>query len=111
MGLSPFLNHPLGKPALVLLGTIVVSIFAFHGTILFWPQNNPFETTQVEISKGASLAAIGSKLKEQKILTNEKTFLMAAKILGHETNIPAGKFTLLDPKNNYQIIHQLAKKL
>jgi UPF0755 protein len=109
MGLFPFLNHPLGKPALVLLGTIALSIFAFHGTIVFWPQDNPFETTQVEISKGASLAVIGSKLKEQKILTNERTFLMAVKILGHETNIPAGKFTLLDPKNNYQIIRQLVE--
>ena len=76
MGLFPFLNHPLGKPALVLLGTIVVSIFAFHGTIVFWPQDNPFETTQVEISKGASLAAIGLGMKQISPLVNSHSWTL-----------------------------------
>ena len=109
MSIFPFLNHPLGKPALVFSGIIVVSILAFQGTIVFWPQDNHFETTQIEIPKGVSLSTISSQLKAQHILTNERTFLMAVKILGHETNIPAGKFTLLNPKNNYQIIRQLVE--
>ena len=102
-----FLNHPLGKTIFFFLGFMIVSIVAFQGTIVFWPQDNRFESVQIKIPKGASLLSISNSLKNQHILTNEKTFLMAVKLLGHETNIPAGKFTLLEPKTNLRIIKQL----
>ena len=107
MGHISFLNHPLSKTIFFFLGFIILTIVAFQGTIVFWPQDNRFESVQIEISKGASLLSISNSLKNQHILTNEKTFLMAVKLLGHETNIPAGKFTLLDPKTNLRIIKQL----
>ena len=107
MGRICILKHPLGKAIFFFLGFMIVSIVAFQGTIVFWPQDNRFESVQIDIPKGASLLSISNSLKNQHILTNEKTFLMAVKILGHETNIPAGKFTLLDPKTNLRIIKQL----
>ena len=107
MGRICILNHPLGKTIFFFLGFMIVSIVAFQGTIVFWPQDNRFESVQIEISKGASLLSISNSLKNQHILTNEKTFLMAVKLLGHETKIPAGKFTLLEPKTNLRIIKQL----
>ena len=107
MGRICILNHPLGKTIFFFLGFMIVSIVAFQGTIVFWPQDNRFESVQIDIPKGASLLSISNSLKNQHILTNEKTFLMAVKLLGHETNIPAGKFTLLEPKTNLRIIKQL----
>ena len=107
MGRICILNHPLGKTIFFFLGFMIVSIVAFQGTIVFWPQDNRFESVQIDIPKGASLLSISNSLKNQHILTNEKTFLMAVKLLGHETNFPAGKFTLLEPKTNLRIIKQL----
>jgi len=107
MGRICILNHPLGKTIFFFLGFMIVSIVAFQGTIVFWPQDNRFESVQIDIPKGASLLSISNSLKNQHILTNEKTFLMAVKLLGHETNFPAGKFTLLEPKTNLSIIKQL----
>ena len=107
MGRICILNHPLGKAIFFFLGFMIVSIVAFQGTIVFWPQDNRFESVQIDIPKGASLLSISNSLKNQHILTNEKTFLMAVKLLGHETKIPAGKFTLLEPKTNLRIIKQL----
>ena len=107
MGRICILNHPLGKTIFFFLGFMIVSIVAFQGTIVFWPQDNRFESVQIDIPKGASLLSISNSLKNQHILTNEKTFLMAVKLLGHETKIPAGKFTLLEPKTNLRIIKQL----
>ena len=107
MGRICTLNHPLDKTIFFFLGFMIVSIVAFQGTIVFWPQDNQFESVQIDIPKGASLLSISNSLKNQHILTNEKTFLMAVKLLGHETNIPAGKFTLLEPKTNLRIIKQL----
>ena len=107
MGRICILNHPLGKAIFFFLGFMIVSIVAFQGTIVFWPQDNRFKSVQIDIPKGASLLSISNSLKNQHILTNEKTFLMAVKLLGHETKIPAGKFTLLDPKTNLRIIKQL----
>ena len=107
MGRICILNHPLGNTIFFFLGFMIVSIVAFQGTIVFWPQDNQFESVQIDIPKGASLLSISNSLKNQHILTNEKTFLMAVKLLGHETKIPAGKFTLLEPKTNLRIIKQL----
>ena len=107
MGHICILNHPLGKTIFFFLGFIIVSIIAFQGTLVFWPQDNQFESVQIDIPKGASLLSICNSLKNQHILTNEKTFLMAVKLLGHETKMPAGKFTLLEPKTNLRIIKQL----
>ena len=107
MGRICILNHPLGKTIFFFLGFMIVSIVAFQGTIVLWPQDNHFESVQIDIPKGASLLSISNSLKNQHILTNEKTFLMAVKFLGYETNIPAGKFTLLEPKTNLRIIKQL----
>ena len=107
MGRICILNHPLGNTIFFFLGFMIVSIVAFQGTIVFWPQDNQFESVQIDIPKGASLLSISNSLKNQHILTNEKTFLMAVKLLGHETKMPAGKFTLLEPKTNLRIIKQL----
>mgnify|MGYP001496895332 CR=1 FL=1 len=87
MGRICILNHPLGKTIFFFLGFMILSIVAFQGTIVFWPQDNRFESVQIDIPKGASLLSISNSLKNQHILTNEKTFLMAVKLLGHETKI------------------------
>lgn len=72
-----------------------------------WPQNNTFNTVKIAISKGSSLAEITNQLLDQKIISNRRTFLMAVKAMGHETDIPAGTYRLQEARTNFQIITQL----
>ncbi|NQV37560.1 MAG: endolytic transglycosylase MltG [Candidatus Marinimicrobia bacterium] len=95
------------KTLIPILGISAVSIIALAILILFWPQDNPFEKIKVEIPKGASLTEIASTLKANNILSNSRTFTMAVKTLGYETDIPAGTYQLRDAYNNYSIITQL----
>lgn len=95
------------KTNLILLGIILSSLIAFYGIIIFWPQNNPSDDVKIVIPRGATLATVGDVLVKQKILSNRKSFMMAVKTLGHETNIPAGTFRLVDATTNYSIIYQL----
>ncbi len=95
------------KTVIPLLSIGAISILALLYLILLWPQDNPYEKVKVEIQKGASLTEIATSLKQRRVLNNTRTFQMAVKTLGYETDIPAGKYQLVDANNNYTIIHQL----
>ena len=88
-------------------GIIIASILAFYLLVIYWPQSNPYERVEVNIPKGGTLSQIGNILKEESIISNKRTFTMAVKSLGHEKNIPAGRYVLHNALNNRAIINQL----
>ena len=88
-------------------GIIIASILAFYLLVIYWPQSNPYERVEINIPKGVTLSQIGNILKEESIISNKRTFTMAVKSLGHEKNIPAGRYVLNNALNNRAIINQL----
>ena len=88
-------------------GIIIASILAFYLIVIYWPQSNPYERVEINIPKGVTLSQIGNILKEESIISNKRTFTMAVKSLGHEKNIPAGRYVLHNALNNRAIINQL----
>ena len=89
--------------AVVVLGSFLV----FYLLVLLWPQGNPYDSVKVTIPKGASLKEVTSTLKNQNVIRNNSSFLLAVKVLGYEKDIPAGKFRLVKASTNFQIIDQL----
>ncbi len=75
--------------------------------IVFWRQDNPYNRVRVEVPEGAGLNSISNLLVDQRIISNQKSFLLAARFLGQERNIPAGIFSLRNAESNYSIIRQL----
>ncbi|MBT3299045.1 MAG: endolytic transglycosylase MltG [Candidatus Marinimicrobia bacterium] len=75
--------------------------------ILFWPQARHEEHTRHKITKGASLQEVSHGLLDKGIISNERTFLMAVHLLGHEKNIQAGVFQFRNISNHYTLIDQL----
>ena len=88
-------------------GVIFASILAFYLLVIYWPQSNPYERVVINIPKGVTLSEISDILKEKRIISNKRTFTMAVKSLGHEKNIPAGRYILHNAVNNRVIINQL----
>lgn len=97
----------VNKTLIPLLSISAITVVALGILILFWPQDNPHDKVKVDIPKGASLTEIASSLKRSKVLSNPRTFTLAVKTLGYETDIPAGSYQLRDANNNYSIISQL----
>ena len=91
-----------------ILAVIVLGAFlAFYLVVLFWPQGNPYDSVKVTIPKGASLKQVSLNLKNQNVIRDNNSFLLAVKVLGYEKDIPAGKFRLIKASTNFQIIDQL----
>ncbi len=102
------LFRPIFQPFTAFVSSIIFAIIiAFYGVILHWPQNENPKPVKVNITNGASLADISVELASMNIISNETVFVWAVKLLGYETGIPAGRFTLDRAKSNYDIIQQL----
>ena len=87
--------------------TVLGAFLVLYLIVLIWPQGNPYDSVKVTIAKGASLKEVGFTLKNQNVIRNDNSFLLAVKVLGYEKDIPAGKFRLEKASNNFQIIDQL----
>ena len=97
------------KSTFSLIFIIVLACFiGLYNLVIFWPQDIGLESFKVQIPKGATLDEISHILKDNKVINNEKMFVIAATILGHSKDIPAGIFSLTEVKSNLNIIKQLA---
>ena len=76
-------------------------------TILYWPQNNMRKSTKITINHGESLSIISKKLLKSGVITNEKLFGLATKIMGLEKSIPVGSYQFKNVNINKDIINSL----
>ena len=74
---------------------------------LYWPQNNMARSAKITINNGESLSIISKKLLKNGVITNEKIFGLATKIMGLEKSIPVGSYQLKNIKINKDIINKL----
>ena len=85
----------------------IVLVITLVVTILYWPQNNMRGITKITINHGESLSIISNKLFKTGVITNEKIFRLATKIMGLEKSIPVGSYQLKNVNVNRHIINRL----
>jgi UPF0755 protein len=96
------------KPVIGFLFTIVVaSILGIYLLIIYWPQDSRLDQVKVQIPKGATLEEISQIFLNEGIISNEKTFTLATRLVGHNKDLPAGIFSIRASGSNYSIIRQL----
>ena len=75
--------------------------------ILYWPQNNMSRSARIIINQGESLSIISNRLLKTGVITNEKFFGLATRIMGLEKSIPVGSYQLENVKINKDIVNRL----
>jgi UPF0755 protein len=77
----------------------------------FYPSQVPhqIETKEVHIPKGATLDAIAGILHSQGLIGNPQLFMLAARVLGYDRGLKAGRFTIPTGSSMYRILRQLAR--
>jgi UPF0755 protein len=96
------------RRTLLLGGTVGVVILA---GILFFPATTTrqYETRVVMIPRGASIETIGGILKADGLVGNPKLFVLAARVLGYDRHLKAGRFTIPVGSSIYRILRILAR--
>jgi UPF0755 protein len=96
------------RRSLVLGG--IVGIVLLAGLLLF-PSSvtRHFEMREVIIPKGASIDTIANILHREGLVGNTRLFVLAARVLGYDRNLQAGRFNLPVGSSTYRILRQLAK--
>ena len=85
----------------------IILVITLVMTILYWPQNNMKGSAKITINHGESLPIISNKLLKSGVITNEKLFGLATRIMGLEKYIPVGSYQLKNLNVNKDIINRL----
>jgi UPF0755 protein len=93
----------------LLLGGIV-GVTLLLGLLLFpATTTRHFEMREVIIPKGASIETIAAILHQDGLVGNARLFVLAARVLGYDRSLQAGRFTIPVGSSTYRILRQLAK--
>jgi len=84
--------------------TLLAGLLLFPATV-----TRHFEMRQVIIPKGASIETIAAILHQEGLVGNTRLFVLAARVLGHDRNLQAGRFTIPVGSSTYRILRQLAR--
>jgi UPF0755 protein len=87
----------------------IVGVVLLSG-LLFFPSTvtRHFETREVLIPKGAKIDQIARILNDQGLIGNPKLFVLAARVLGYDRGLKAGRFSIPVGSSVYRILSQLA---
>ncbi|HTM00462.1 MAG TPA: endolytic transglycosylase MltG [Candidatus Omnitrophota bacterium] len=87
----------------------IVGVVLLSG-LLFFPSTvtRQFESREVLIPKGAKIDQIATILHDNGLIGNPKLFVLAARVLGYDRGLKAGRFTLPVGSSIYRILTQLA---
>ena len=102
------MNRPHRIRHSLILGGIV-GIVVLSG-ILFLPGSvtRVYETREVTIPRGAGVETIAGILKANGLVKSPALFVLAARVLGYDRSLKAGKYTLPVGASIYRILRQLA---
>jgi len=91
------------------LGLVVGCVLA--AGLLFFPSqvSQQVETKEVLIPKGAGLDTIAGILHSQGLIGNPQLFMLAARVLGYDRGLKAGRFRIPAGSSVYRILRQLAR--
>ncbi len=92
----------------LLLGGIV-GMITIAG-LLFFPATTQrqYETREVVIPRGAGIETIAGILKANGLVENPQWFVLAARVLGYDRHLKAGRFTLPVGASIYKLLQTLA---
>ena len=92
----------------LILGTII-GVVLFSG-IFFFPASvtRNYQTREVLIPRGAGVETIAGILKANGLVESPTLFVLAARVLGHDRNLKAGRYTIPVGASIYRILHQLS---
>jgi len=95
------------RRTLVLGGIIGVVLLS---GILFFPASvtRNYQTREVLIPRGASVETIAGILKANDLVKSPTLFVLAARVLGHDRNLKAGRYTIPVGASIYRILRQLS---
>ncbi len=87
----------------------IVGVVLLSG-ILFFPASvtRNFQTREVLIPRGASVETIAGILKANGLVKSPTLFVLAARVLGHDRNLKAGRYTIPVGASIYRILRQLS---
>lgn len=93
----------------LILGFIVGAVLL--SGLLFFPSqvSQTIVTREVLIPKGADLHTIAAILHANDLIGNEQLFVLAARILGYDRGLKAGRFTIPVGSSIYRILRLLAR--
>ena len=100
-------NYRYDKLAGFSASLAVLTAVAFYSLVVFWPQPHPETPVRIEVQKGATLGEIAESLKLNHVIDSARPFILATQLMGYETSIQAGVFSLTNIRSNFHIIHQL----
>jgi peptidoglycan lytic transglycosylase G len=78
--------------------------------ILFFPASvtRNYQTREVVIPRGAGVETIAGILKANGLVRSPTLFVLAARVLGHDRHLKAGRYTIPVGASVYRILHQLS---
>jgi UPF0755 protein len=87
----------------------IVGVVLLSG-ILFFPASvtRNYQTREVVIPRGAGVETIAGILKANGLVRSPTLFVLAARVLGHDRNLKAGRYTIPVGASIYRILHQLS---
>lgn len=87
----------------------IVGVVLLSG-LLFFPSSvtRQFEEREVLIPKGAKIDQIATILHDKGLVGNPKLFVLAARVLGYDRGLKAGRFTMPVGSSIYRILSQLS---
>ena len=93
----------------LVLGGIVGTVMLIG--VLFFPAatTRQYETREVMIPRGATIETIAGILKSNGLVTNPRLFVLAARVLGYDRHLKAGRFTIPVGASMYRILSTLAR--
>lgn len=79
--------------------------------LLFFPSqvSQTIETREVLVPKGANLDEIAAILHSNGLVGNQQLFVLAARVLGYDRGLKAGRFTIPVGSSIYRILRLLAR--
>jgi len=87
----------------------IVGVVLLSG-ILFFPASvtRNFQTREVLIPRGAGVETIAGILKADGLVQSPTLFVLAARVLGHDRKLKAGRYTIPVGASIYRILRQLS---
>ncbi len=87
----------------------IVGVVLLSG-ILFFPASvtRNYQTREVLIPRGAGVETIAGILKANGLVQSPTLFVLAARVLGHDRNLKAGRYTMPVGASIYRILRQLS---
>jgi peptidoglycan lytic transglycosylase G len=95
------------RRTLLLGGTVGIVLLS---GVLFFPASvtRNYQTREVLIPHGASVETIAGILKADGLLQSPSLFILAARVLGYDRNLKAGRYSIPVGASIYRILHQLS---